>query len=381
MATVFLLAQGWFMVWNARHVYDPELFEFAPIAAPLAAGPGAIDGGTAWSMMVRVSALLGALLFAVDLFQERLWRRRFAWTVFVAGTSVVSFGLVQRILGAPMIFWGEARGTQHFFATYLYHGNAGSFINLVLPLVVFWTLRLFREHNQHLTKAICLPALLLTAAGAFVNVSKAAMVITLGLLVAISLLQLPTLRAEIAAGGGGRVTLGVSLGIAALAVLLLAGDWEMAWNRWARLPEILRNNPREIAVEAAAKMLGDSGWWGLGPGTFSIAFPHYTGDAGARIAGVWRYLHQDYLQTLVEWGWLGAAAWGILIFGGAVLAAWHGMKEGAPLSEARPLYLAAALGLGATALHARVDFPFQIASLQLYVITFAALGWSAWFRR
>src|SRR5437667_65055 len=80
-ASGVLLAQGWFMAWNAHQFYDPELFAFVPVAAPMPLAPGAIDGPAARQMMMRVTALLGGLLFAADLFLERLWRRRFAWTV------------------------------------------------------------------------------------------------------------------------------------------------------------------------------------------------------------------------------------------------------------------------------------------------------------
>ena len=376
-----LLALGWLMALNAHYFYDPELLQFVPVSSPVASAPGATDGPAAREMMLRVTTLIGAFLFAIDLFQERIWRRRFAWTVVVTGASLIALGLMQRILGAPMIFWGPSRDTMHFFATYLYHGNAGAFINLVLPLMALWTLRSFREPGQHGARAVCVPALLITIAGAFVNVSKAAMSITFGLLVVIALLQLPRFWQLLAERNGARMLLGLVFVAGALTVLVFAGGWEVGWNRWANLPKILRDNPRDVAVAVAWKMSADAGWFGFGPGTFPAAFPHYTGEAGQRIGGVWRYLHQDYLQTVIEWGRLGAAAWGLLIFGGTGLALWHGTKKGAPLSEARPLYLAAALALAATALHALVDFPFQIASLQLYILSFAALGWSTWFRR
>jgi len=376
-----LLALGWFMAWNAHQIYDTELYQFVPISSTFPLAPGAIDGPAAREMMLRISALIGAFLFAVDFLQEKRWRRRFAWTILAAGSSLVAFGLVERILSAPMIFWETGRETQHFFATYFYHGNAGSFINLVLPLAALWTLRVFRERGRHLARALCLPAFLLVTAGAFVNVSKAAMAITVGLLLVLGLLQLPELWHGTAERKWSRAILGGLLMVAALFALVAAGGWETAFQRWMRLPAILRDNPREIVVGIGWKMAADSGWFGFGPGTFPVAFPHYTGEFGKRIGGIWHFLHQDYLQTLIEWGRAGSALWAVLIFGGAGLAAWHGLKKSPRLSEARPLYLAAALGIGATAVHATVDFPFQIASLQLYVITFSALGWSSWFRR
>jgi hypothetical protein len=218
-------------------------------------------------------------------------------------------------------------------------------------------------------------------ASAFVNVSKAGMVISLALLLILCALHVPAFWRAAQNRGRWRSAAGAILLAGGLAVLVVAGGWHSAWARWQRLPGILADNPRATAVEVAWKMIPGSGALGFGAGTFGIAFPHYTGNAGDRIRGVWRFLHQDYLQTVIEWGWIGAVAWAILIFGGAGLALWHGLKKGAPLSEARPLYLAAALAIGATALHATVDFPFQIASLQLYLFSFTALGWSAWFRR
>ena len=104
----------------------------------------------------------------------------------------------------------------------------------------------------------------------------------------------------------------------------------------------------------------------------------------------------DYLQTLVEWGWLGSACWGVLGFGGMAVA-WRNLqgqslvratksKEASPVSSGDgrvegwvprqvgliPLVL---LGLGSSMLHAFVDFPLQIASIQLYVATYLGICW------
>jgi hypothetical protein len=374
----WLAAQGWFMATNAHGLYDPEFHRFIPVQSWWEQGPGAIDRVASARMMVRVSALLGALCFTIDLAREEVWRIRLSWVILAAGASVVAFGLVERILGAPMIFWEEGREARTFFATYVYHGNAGSFINLVLPVMAVLTIHSFHRPDSHLQRALCVPALLVTIAGAFVNVSKAAMLITGGLLLILLLSQFSQIARAWGEGARARVLAATGALALALAMLVSIGGWQMARDRWAQLPHLLHDNPRAAAAQITRGMTRDSGWMGFGPGTFETAFPHYSNPAGETIQGIWRYAHQDYLQTAVEWGWTGAACWAFLLFGGFVLSTYACSKRAGVFDrQTRGLYLAAALGLGATALHSMVDFPFQIASLQLYLMAYAGIGWSS----
>ena len=92
--------------------------------------------------------------------------------------------------------------------------------------------------------------------------------------------------------------------------------------------------------------------------------------------GIWRFLHEDYLQTLMEWGWIGSAFWALLFFGSIGVAARTLRRRGddSPLSGRQRLFLTGAvLALGGVALHALVDFPLQIASLQLYVAMYVGI--------
>ena len=83
------------------------------------------------------------------------------------------------------------------------------------------------------------------------------------------------------------------------------------------------------------------------------------------------------MQTIIEWGWLGAIPWAVL-FGSAMgksFATWKRMRAGR--TSDRVLLFAGGLALAGVALNALVDFPLQIASLQLYAATYSGLGWSS----
>jgi O-antigen ligase len=124
-------------------------------------------------------------------------------------------------------------------------------------------------------------------------------------------------------------------------------------------------------------MLPDAGWHGFGPGTFALVFPHYTGAQADLIPGIWRYAHDDYLQTLLEWGWAGAIFWALLFFGAMAQLFIHWRKRRDLSTADRVLVFVSGLALAGVAAHAIVDFPLQIASLQLYAGVCVAFGWSS----
>ena len=172
---------------------------------------------------------------------------------------------------------------------------------------------------------------------------------------------------------GGRL-LSASVTVVAVATIAISAGWETALHKWSLLPgQLTGENPRVLAMWACAKMLPDAGLWGFGPGTFSITFPHYTEFLGPRIEGMWRFAHQDYLQAIIEWGFIGAAVLGAIFARGAVRAFKGSSIAGASDSE-RTLRFATGLALLGIALHAVIDFPLQMACLQLYVVCLLAIA-------
>ena len=117
---------------------------------------------------------------------------------------------------------------------------------------------------------------------------------------------------------------------------------------------------------------------------------------------------------MIEWGWIGSALWGSLFFGGIVVAVRSVHRQRALRRRAagkteklktetlkskdtisasqrfsvseftkewswrrRVILPSAIIALVGVALHAAVDFPLQIESIQLYVATYLGLCWGA----
>jgi hypothetical protein len=373
VAAGLLALQGWWMCGNAHWLYDPEYFRFVPVESWWKAAPGTVDQSVSVAMMVRVSALLAVICFVNDLSRHVQWRRRLWWTITVAGTSVVLFGLLQRGVGAPLLPFENVRPGHLYFATYFYHGNAGAFINLVLPLVVGLAAVVSRKAAKvHLA---LVPCAIICVAGAFTNSSRAAVVVTLLLLGALTVWLCRLWRRELSALPRKAAILYFSIALVVLSVSVAA---VLPVARWAQLPgQINAENPRWVSTQVLLRMLPDAGVFGLGPGTFAITFPTYTRELATSIRGIWRFAHQDYLQTLIEWGWGGASVWAILFFGGLIRCFYFCRRM--RLTD-RALLFASGLALTGVVLHAMVDFPLQIASLQLYVAVYLGLGWgsAAW---
>ena len=378
-----LLGIGGWMALNAFSMYDATFHSFAPLRNLTSRAPGSIDFAISVAWMIRATLLLGVVLFVSDLSQDNVLLLRLWQTIGVVAGSIALLGLLQKATGAGMIFWQDAstRNVTTFFATFYYHANAGAFLNLVWPLTGGLAVRSFSTASSPGARAAWLTIFILNLAAVAANTSRMAQLIAVGLFVALSWLLGPALIRRFS-----RLEPRIALAGAAAILLTLfalgqAVHLEQPLNRWARLSEQFPIDARWLASRVAVSALRDAGAFGFGPGTFRAVFPIYNGAANYPVPDGWRFLHEDYLQTVLEWGWFGSLLWALLFFGGIAVALRNLRAPVARKWTPRrhvllPIILIALAGV---AVHALVDFPLQIMSIQLYVATYLGLCWGSAF--
>jgi O-antigen ligase len=227
-------------------------------------------------------------------------------------------------------------------------------------------------------RAMWTSAFLLTIAAVLANTSRMSQLIALLLLVAICVQFGPLFLRKLSGGKSVALAGALAVGLALIA-FAQASHFEQALNRWQLQTEHIPNDARWQASRVAVRALPDAGLFGFGPGTFRVVFPTYNRTGSNQVPGIWRFLHEDYLQTLLEWGWIGGILWALLFFGGITVGIRaykeHGRREWTPRRRVlQPLAIIALMG---AAVHALVDFPVQIESIQLYVATSLGLCWGS----
>jgi len=380
--TVALICVGGWMVFNARSVYDADFAVFVPLDNFAPAVTGSVDYPISAAWMIRGALLIGIILFVADLSQSSRWLLRLWYVIGLAGGSIALLGLLQKATGADMIFWRPQTAwplrINTFFATYYYHGNAGAFLNLIWPLSFGLVIRSFARESHPWMRAMWTSVFLITMAAVLANTSRMAQLVALLLLVAICVQFGPTLLRKLSGGKGVAVVGALAIGLALIA-FAQASHFEQALKRWRSETEHIPNDARWQVSRVAVRALPHAGLFGFGPGTFRVVFPTYNRTGSDQVLGTWRFLHEDYLQTLLEWGWVGGILWALLFFGGITVGIRsykeHASREWTPRRRVlQPLVITALTGV---ALNALVDFPAQIESIQLYVATYLGLCWGS----
>lgn len=371
------------MVFNAKSIYDSDFSTFVPLrnfAPPVA---GSVDYPISAAWMIRGALLLGIILFVSDLSQSNRWLLRLWYAIGLVGGSIAFLGLLQKATGAQMIFWQPPHPNEYlrvstFFATYFYHGNAGAYLNLVWPLSAGLVIRAFGSGSHPWMRAMWTSVFLITMAAVLANTSRMSQLIAVLLLIAICVQFRPFLLGKLSGGKSVALAGALAVGLAFIA-FARASHFEQAVSRWKLQSEHIPNDARWQASRVAVRALPDAGLFGFGPGTFRVVFPTYSIGSANEAPGTWRFLHEDYLQILLEWGWLGGILWGLLFFGGITVGIRsykdHARQEWTSRRRVlQPLVIIALMGV---ALHALVDFPVQIESIQLYVATYLGLCWGS----
>jgi hypothetical protein len=381
-AVAGVLAQGWWMALNAHSRFDAGLGALLPRTSLVPTAPGSVDGGASANAMIFFTGLLGVFLFCCDLSRHPVWPRRLWVTMALTGVSIAVLGILQKIGGDAVLSlaWEAAkRDPANNFAMFRYRGNAGAYLNVILPLTAGLAFLAFQRREQHGRKALWSSGLFLLVVGIQLNPSRASWLIAvvLGLIVAAKIFLFYGRRRA--------PTSCVLIAVAGLAVGLICfwGNWESSWGRFSELGFGLRDRS---PVEIYLRMVPDAGVMGFGPGTFREIFEPYqaTYDFGNRAVPVfWKedyfiHAHDDYLEDLIEWGYLGTLFWSVLVFGGIARGMERYVQERGE-TTLRWLLFCSLLALSGTLAQALIDFPLQVASIQLYVFTLLGMCWGVKF--
>lgn len=370
------------------------------------------------SILPRDFGLLLAWTFAAliawfalyDLARSPAWRSAIAWVMLISGGALALLGLLQNATRADGIFWdGSVRLPGAFFGTFFHHTSAGAYLNTVWPLGFALALAEIRRDPESSTgrmliygSLICAALILVAHSG---HVSRLPQVIAIVVLVAFTLWA--GLWRAFARIRGLRLAIGTVAAVLLIAVLSFGAsrlrEINQRWNllEWAGLrgggasvatapieewPNLMRDDlfipsdhrdyplgDRGAAYATASAAIAERPWFGWGPGGWTAAAAAISTDPFLRTFFLMvQFTHNDYLQTCVEWGLIGAAGWALLVPGAVV----HALKRVGSHPSHDFVGAAAATALFAVLVQSLIDFPLQIPAVFFNALALSALAWS-----
>lgn len=303
--------------------------------------------------------------------------RWLGWTLSVNAALMAMVGILHRFDGDRELLWMlRIRGAENptMFGSFPYRGNAAQYLNLIWPLsVALWqglrmetlgdlTRTVRKGGSAHPLLLLCVGLMLL---GVFVAGSRGGIAVALVQVVLVSALLARSMRdwKPRAALAGAFVA---ALGLAwAFAGRQLSQRFEKSL-----VDETLGG--RTTIYGVARRMAADFPVWGSGAETFLSLNGLYRENDGKEWYG---YVHDDWLETRVTLGWVGF----LIVLGLLLLVPLSGRTNGG-MQPGGGFVATVAIGMLGMLSHARGDFPFQIPSVHLTFLVFAALaclmGWS-----
>ena len=294
-------------------------------------------------------------------FPDRI--RWWLWLLVLNTLGLSLVGVLQKLDGTKNLLWimpwGKDTTLEMPFGPFLYRTNAAQYFNLIWPVALgfWWVLRhraLESRPNLPLgsdASVTLLPITGILAASPAVALTRGGTILSV-LLLLVSTVIFVTGRTRLRPTT--RIGLGITLGGAILLALVVAGNDLRA--RFERRDYATLNGRTQMAA-VGYRMAGDFRWLGSGPETIPAIYHLYreTPNDTDPSEG---YLHNDWLETWVTFGWLG----GTLVFLGLLLIPliwWRGGGASGAGVFCPQVFTA----LGGMLLHAVFDFPFQVVAL------------------
>ena len=303
---------------------------FAQILPHIFGITSSLDSESAWQKLATTNFFLTKTAFLKVLCYVALYaclvntitsRRQIVRVLIVVvliGFGVSFLGLLQRISGTRKVFWLiPARGSR-FMAAFINENHFAGYMELVIPLAIAFMLRQLlriRESgwrgilaSEDLHKAILFGFLaILMIVSVAISQSRGGLIGLVGSLVAIAILLLSRRLHR------RRAWVIVPLLTLSFLTLVWLGlsDLLKTWGTFGDIPADSSFKRRLEISEQTWKASQDYPVWGSGLGTFETVYPAYgtlgyrqiTRDRGRLITAP--HAENDYVQTLLEVGWVG----------------------------------------------------------------------------
>ncbi len=339
--------------------------------------PHSLDGHASWEVFRNWLALACVFWAARDWIMNdvtpdghfRARRlRRLIFVLTINGALVALEGIVQRTSGTAKLLWFQPTRDNPTalaqFGPYAYRANAAQFFNLIWPpaLAVWWHLH-FRPAAARAAQRHhwLLPAIILLVIAPLVSMSRGG--------VAVTLLEMCACGTLLFAAG--RFSPAARWRIGAVFLITVGVAWYFGGHAIAERFHDASADPlsgRRETYQLAARMTRDYPWFGVGPGAFASVFQMYRNSPDDYWPG---QLHNDWLEYLITFGRIGFALF--VVAAGLIAVRWW-LPGGLRLHWTFAAFVW--IAIGGCLLHAFVDFPLQIYSIQFVFVLLGAVLFS-----
>jgi O-antigen ligase/Flp pilus assembly protein TadD len=312
----------------------------------------------------------GALFFvAINNLNRKNSANYVSLTLVAVGFVLALFAVFQFATHYPWI-WGVHRLDQYMGrggGTFINPNHLAGFLGLVIPLALAYTVM---SRFSATVKVLLGYSVVTMLAGVVVSISRGgilAVALALVVFCVVLLVQRDFWKSAL-----------IILCVLTVLAVGAVSQFESVQKRFdVAFKNDKTNDDRPLYWEAAGKLFARHIPWGIGPGHFDVEFPSVR---PWRVQSRPQYVHNDYLNTLCEWGVIGtalvAAACGLLYWG--VVQVWRSLSRpsrevGSRFSDRTAFVVGAAVGLLAVMLHCIVEFNMQIAALAVTAVILMAL--------
>ena len=389
LLTFYILVQSWNPAWiqvwhTGLRIWELRAVDFIPWL-PSSIRSDFVDASPERFLIFYLAALLTALA-CYGTFSRPQLKLLVAFIALNAG-FIGLVGLIQSALGSqtiPSVFPAVDDGQGLYFATFLYKNHAAAFLNLGLAacLAAYFNFTNYYARNPSNPSPVFAILGLVILAAVIFSKSRFGFLGSLGILA----IFLPLALAGIHRSGISKRWLTAGIGVALL-MALAGGIFLLKSPKTANLDtlnlditEDFSFKQRKSGYQSGWAMFAEKPILGWGAGNFRHGFRRFQDLEKEKEEIVhpwmtrrnqnffWEHMHNDYLESLIELGAVGA----VLLFSIPGYFFWIILKS---KRWKDPVILMLLVGLGSTAGHALVDFPFR--NLAVLVTWFSLLAITA----